>query len=262
MNTHFKSLLGRPAVLAVATLALAVGANPSFALTNTAPSKAAVKSVSAAPKAAPAPAVKAPTQSSPAAPSSAVAAAEDIRDIRGPRHVPSPWLWAVWSAATVGALAFGFLAWRWWHRRALMHAKLPYEIALDRLEEARVFMQPESAREFSIAVSEIVRNYIEVRFHAQAARRTTEEFLYDLMEPSDAMLAHHRDLLGDFLRHCDLAKFARWILSVEEMEAMHRSARTFVLETGRPVAAPAQSANHIPTPTAAMPNLPAAHANS
>ena len=262
MNTNFNSFIGRPAVLAVATLTLIVGASSSFALTNTAPSKAAVKTAPAVPKAAPAPAVKAPTQSSPAAPSGAVAGAEDIRDIRGPRHISSPWLWAVWTAAGVGALALGFLAWRWWNRRALLHAKLPYEIALDRLEEARVFMQPESAREFSIAVSEIVRNYIEVRFHAQAARRTTEEFLYDLMEPSDAMLAHHRDLLGDFLRHCDLAKFARWILSVEEMEAMHRSARTFVLETGRPVAAPTPVVSEPPTPTAAVPNLPAAHANS
>jgi len=37
-------------------------------------------------------------------------------------------------------------------------------------------MQPENAREFSIAVSEIVRQYIEERFRVWAARRTTEEF--------------------------------------------------------------------------------------
>ena len=71
-------------------------------------------------------------------------------------------------------------------------------------------------------------NYIEVRFQVWAARRTTEEFLHDLLDPSDALLASHRDLLADFLHHCDLAKFARWILSVEEMETMLQSARTFV----------------------------------
>jgi hypothetical protein len=111
---------------------------------------------------------------------------------------------------------------------------LPYEIALDRLEEAHALMQPENAREFSITVSEIVRHYIEDRFHVGAARRTTEEFLYDLLESSDALLAGHRALLADFLHHCDLAKFALWVLSIEEMENMLQSARTFVIETGRP----------------------------
>jgi hypothetical protein len=81
-----------------------------------------------------------------------------------------------------------------------------------------------------------VRNYIEVRFHVWAARRTTEEFLYDLLESPDALLGSHRAVLADFLHHCDLAKFARWILSVEEMENMLQSARTFVVETGKPVA--------------------------
>jgi len=101
------------------------------------------------------------------------------------------------------------------------------------LAEARALMQPENAREFSITVSEIVRQYIEVRFQVWAARRTTEEFLHDLIDPSDVSLAHHRDLLADFLRHCDLAKFARWILSVGEMEIMLQSAHNFVLETGK-----------------------------
>jgi hypothetical protein len=54
-----------------------------------------------------------------------------------------------------------------------------------------------------------------------------------LIDPSDVSLAHHRDLLADFLRHCDLAKFARWILSVGEMETMLQSAHNFVLETGK-----------------------------
>ena len=113
---------------------------------------------------------------------------------------------------------------------------LPYEIALARLEEARSLIQPEHAREFSIAVSEIMRQFIEERFRVRAARRTTEEFLHDLLDPSDALLTSHRELLADFLQHCDLAKFARWILSIEEMETMLASAQTFVRETARPLA--------------------------
>jgi hypothetical protein len=94
-------------------------------------------------------------------------------------------------------------------------------------------MTLETAREFSIEVSEIVRSYIESRFQVRAAHQTTEEFLHNLLEPSDALLGAHQELLAEFLHHCDLAKFARWILSIEEMEAMHRIACVFVVETGK-----------------------------
>jgi hypothetical protein len=171
------------------------------------------------------------SKAAPATPASLMS--EDIRDIRGPKHIPSTWLWPLWL--TGGAMLAGLLyaGWRWNRRRALIAALLPYEIALAKLEEARRLMQPENAREFSITVSEIVRHYIEVRFQVWAARRTTEEFLHDVVDQSDAMLTNHRELLEDFLRHCDLAKFARWILSVEEMENMLQSAHSFVLKTGR-----------------------------
>jgi hypothetical protein len=198
-----------PRVLAIAAALSLAGLN-AFALTQT-------NSVKLAPAATPS------------------VATQDIRDIRGPKHIPSPWLWPAWLAGSLALGALGYAAWRWNRRPALAAAKLPYEIALDRLEEARALMQPENAREFSITVSEVVRHYIEDRFQVCAARRTTEEFLYDLLESGDALLAGHRALLADFLHHCDLAKFARWILSIEEMENMLQSARTFVIETGQPV---------------------------
>jgi hypothetical protein len=132
---------------------------------------------------------------------------------------------------------------------------LPYEIALDRLEKARALMTLETAREFSIEVSEIVRSYIEARFHVRVAHQTTEEFLHELLEPSDALLAGHQELLAEFLHHCDLAKFARWILSREEMEAMHASARMFVLETGKPSAPAATGKPSSPAPSEQQPVL-------
>ena len=90
---------------------------------------------------------------------------------------------------------------------------------------------PEHAREYSFAVSEITRRYIEARFHERAARRTTQEFLHNLLAQSEGPLAEHREQLADFLHHCDLAKFARWQLSLPEMESMHESARAFIVET-------------------------------
>ena len=238
--------------LALTAVALSLASFNGFAQSNTTPAKPATPAVGTV---APASRMTAPamTKAAPAKPSSAMN--EDIRDIRGPKHIPSPWLWPFWLASGAALAALLYAVWRWNRRRALIAALLPYEIALAKLEEARALMQPENAREFSITVSEIVRQYIELRFRVWAARRTTEEFLHDLLDPSDALLMSHRELLADFLRHCDLAKFARWILSIEEMETMLQSAHNFVLETGTPPAPETTSpaAQPVPERTPAAP---------
>ncbi len=216
--------------LALTAVVLSLASSSGFALTNVAPTNQATSSASPI---APVSRMTAPSVAKAAPARTPSAMIEDIRDIRGPKHIPSPWLWPVWLAGGVALAALLYAAWLWNRRRALGSVLLPYEIALADLEEARALMQPENAREFSIAVSEIVRQYIEERFRVLAARRTTEEFLHDLLEQSDALLMSHRGLLADFLQHCDLAKFACWILSIDEMETMLKSAHTFVLETGR-----------------------------
>ena len=98
-------------------------------------------------------------------------------------------------------------------------------------------MHPASVKEFSVAISEVVRQYIEAAFQVTATHRTTEEFLHDLLSSSNAALAAHRGLLADFLQHCDMAKFAGVGLSMQIMESLHRSARSFVIETAKPVPA-------------------------
>jgi hypothetical protein len=160
---------------------------------------------------------------------------QDIRDIRPPYHIPPGWLWLAWVGGGLALAALGYGAWRWRNRLGL-RVKLPYEIALEQLEAARCLMQPEQARAFSIAVSEIVRDYIEIGFDVRAAHRTTEEFLRDLVTQPDSPLVAHQPVLADFLKHCDLAKFARWVLSVPQMEAMLQSAAAFIVATGKPVA--------------------------
>jgi hypothetical protein len=179
-------------------------------------------------------------QSAPAAPANTAAVASanaaatnaDIRDIRGPKPIPSLLLPILLAAGTLVLAGAGYAAWRWIRRRKPQPVKLPFEIALQRLTDARASMRPDNGRAFSIEVSDAVREYIEQRFQVMAAHRTTYEFLYDLLGSPDALLAEHRTLLADFLNLCDLAKFAGWQLSMEEMESMHRHARAFVLATG------------------------------
>jgi hypothetical protein len=156
---------------------------------------------------------------------------EDILDIRGPIHIEAPFPWLAWSACAALAASLGYGLWAFLRRP---RRKLPYEIALEKLEAARPLMQAESAEPFSLAVSEIVRLFIETCLPVRAAHRTTNEFLHDLVNLPDSPLAAQRETLAQFLEHCDLAKFARWTLTVPQMEAMLASARNFVTAIGKP----------------------------
>jgi hypothetical protein len=159
---------------------------------------------------------------------------EDIRDIRPPIHIPYGWLWAAYTGGGLVALALLIGAWRLYRRHAAAEKSL-YQLTLEKLEAAHELMEPLKGYQFSIAVSEIIRVYIENRFSVRAAHRTTEEFLHDLMNESHEELMAHQPVLADFLEHCDLAKFARWHLSVAQMESMYQSARAFVIETSQPL---------------------------
>jgi Domain of unknown function (DUF4381) len=163
-------------------------------------------------------------------PPASAAAVDDIRDIRGPKAVfPLTLLLELLAAAAV--LAGGGYALRRWRQRRLARALTYFEIALRRLEALRGLMQPGRVREFSSAISDIVRQYIEAGFQVTATHRTTEEFLHDILDNDNSPLSPHRSLLSEFLRQCDLAKFAGMSLSSATMESLYQSARSFIIGT-------------------------------
>lgn len=162
---------------------------------------------------------------------------DDIRDIRGPKYIFP--LWQVLSLVAAAALlvAGGYAWWRRRQRRRAARQLELFEIALQRLDAARALMHPSSVKEYSVAISDVVRQYIEAGMQITATHRTTEEFLHDLLSSSNSALAAHRGLLAEFLSQCDMAKFAGVGLSMQIMESLHRSARSFVIETSKPVTA-------------------------
>jgi hypothetical protein len=163
--------------------------------------------------------------------------AEDIRDIRGPKAVPGSW---IVPAALAGALLVALCAYAIWvrRRRGTRRRTLTLsEQTLERLEGTRPLMRPATVREFGIAASEVIRDYIEKRFAVVATQRTTEEFLQALLQSPNEALASHRSLLAEFLHQCDFVKFAGASLAVADMESLFRSARGFVLETAEPPSA-------------------------
>jgi hypothetical protein len=106
------------------------------------------------------------------------------------------------------------------------------------LEEALALIgQP---REFCILVSDTIRFYLEERFDFHAPERTTEEFLYEL-QGTQLLLPDQKESLSEFLKSCDLVKFARYEPREPELRELHASALRLVEET-EPVETPRTAA--------------------
>jgi hypothetical protein len=162
----------------------------------------------------------------------------DIRDIRPPYLIPLDWrVVALIASVALLALLLLWWAWRWYRGRQPPLTLL--QRTLRRLEATRALMQVGDAQAFSVAVSDAVRAYVEERFNVLATHLTTTEFLRDCLAQVGSSLQAHEQSLGDFLRYCDLAKFARWSLDGAQMQAMLASARHFVESTAAPTPAPA-----------------------
>ncbi len=153
---------------------------------------------------------------------------QDIRDIRGPLHLPDPVAWLMYAGAGLLLLLAAAGFWKWLRRRKTEREKPAFELALEQLEHAKAFMKPETADKFSVMVSDAVRGYIEKRFEMKVTRSTTEEFMKRIAVDSPREIRPYEDLLNGFLRYCDLAKFARYALTQKQMEEMIQSAVHFV----------------------------------
>jgi hypothetical protein len=170
--------------------------------------------------------------------SSSAAATNALRDIKPPVEIPTGWIWAFWVAGALLLAALGYWAWRYWQKRhALMAIPpiIPAHIrARQKLEAALALLsQP---REFCIIVSDTIRYYLEERFTFRAPERTTEEFLYELRQ-TELLTPDQKESLGEFLKGCDLVKFARYEPGEPELRDLHDSALRLVEET-EPVQTP------------------------
>jgi len=165
----------------------------------------------------------------------------DIRDIKGPLSIPKNWLLLVpWI---LGAAALGGGAY-WLYRRAKRRpesvvdaipapARPPHEVAyemLDRLAASGLLERGE-IKAYYIAVSEIVRRYIEGRYGVDALEMATYEVLQGL-ETIDVPPAS-RSQFARFLGDCDLVKFAKYRPDIVACREIVPRARNIVAATRR-----------------------------
>ncbi len=150
----------------------------------------------------------------------------------------NPWLVAGLIAGILLLALVAFAIRRWRASRAVQPppagpGDAALEDALAELERARALIGAGDVRPYGIAVSGIVRRYIEGRFGLVAPRRSTEEFLIEAAA-STRLESGHQQALREFLAACDFLKFARALAATRELETLHVAAVKFVSETRLP----------------------------
>ncbi|NQT90201.1 MAG: hypothetical protein HQ558_03005 [Candidatus Omnitrophica bacterium] len=169
----------------------------------------------------------------------AAALADDIRDIKPPVYFPTNYLpiIIILGALILAGLIFliRYLVKRYIKDRPSIFSERPksaHEIAYEALAELKRKELPAHGlmKPYYIALSNIIRHYIENRFTIKAPEMTTEEFL-NSPKVSDTLSGTHKNLLKEFLSLCDIVKFAKYGPGPDETEESFISAKRFVDET-------------------------------
>ena len=162
-----------------------------------------------------------------------------INPIKGPVGLPlepiSPW-YALLALGVVTLAASGGFLWMRRKRSASRQdaaAALPaHALAYRQLQEIfdEKLLERGEFKLFFSKISDVLRFYVENRFGLHAPKRTTEEFLGDISREAP-FSAEQRGILAEFLRNCDLVKFAEHHPSQEEIERAINSCKAFIEAT-------------------------------
>lgn len=102
---------------------------------------------------------------------------------------------------------------------------------LRELDEQQIWQRGQ-VKEYYVALTDILRQYLEARFKIMAMEQTTDELLEQANRHT--VLVRHREQLSQILRTADLAKFAKaQPLPAEHVQAMELT-QSFVIQTPQP----------------------------
>ncbi|HUW18199.1 MAG TPA: hypothetical protein VMW16_02760 [Sedimentisphaerales bacterium] len=149
-----------------------------------------------------------------------------------PEEASLRWLWAAGGAAVVAVIGVWFYLRRRRIERLVRIFKPAHEVAYARLRALVKddLIKAGRVKEFYERISNILRHYIEHRFDLRAPERTTEEFLSEL-QGTDVLGASDKERLGEFLKHCDLVKFAKYSPAAEQIQRTFDLVKDFIEKT-------------------------------
>lgn len=142
--------------------------------------------------------------------------------------------WMVALGILLLALLLGFLVWFFFFRPKKQVLPTPRERAVAGLADLR--QQTLQPYEFGIAISDILRRFIDEAFGIRAVTATSLEFLQSIQN-NPRFRDEQKEALRGFLDSVDLIKFARVDAEGEDLERLFQTA-TEVIE---------QSSQEVPT---------------
>jgi len=187
---------------------------------------------------------------------------EDIEDVvEMPKPARRWWLWAL-VVLGVAAVPGAWLLLRSRRAKELVRIFRPaHDLAYARLRAlvAENLVEQGKIKEFYERISAILRHYIEDRFDLHAPERTTEEFLAELrftvrgedvpplrvagipstssglalpaVRGQDALATKDKEVLEEFLTHCDLVKFAKHDPTTDQVQRTFDLVKDFIERT-------------------------------
>lgn len=162
-----------------------------------------------------------------------------IHDIKPPVALPRSYKIWIGCGAILGVLllASGVLLVMIRKRRLAARALAlkrvpPHEIAFNELEALvnEHLIEKNEVKRFYHGISAIFRRYIENRYSLKAPELTTEEFLSSLKNNSH-FTGSQNESLNEFLRYCDLVKFAEHQPEAGDIQKTFDTCRNFISET-------------------------------
>lgn len=159
-----------------------------------------------------------------------------IADIEGVVDIPEKasywWIWILCIVVIFAGVVTWFFLRRKRTKEIIRIFKPAHEIAYNRLLAlvGQKLVETGKIKEFYEQISDILRHYIEHRFNLHAPERTTEEFLAEL--PATNVLSEtDQDRLAEFLRHCDMVKFAKYSPTTEQIQKTFDLVKDFIETT-------------------------------
>lgn len=147
----------------------------------------------------------------------AVDTTQQFKPIKEIMYVPASWLdylWYIFGAAVLVVLIVAGVV--YYLRRPKPVVVVPegpketlqeHTLRLLSELEAQQLWQKQQVKEYYVALTDIVRNYLEARFNTAVMELTTDELLYKVQLHRE--LQPYHDLLSSILHTADLAKFAK-----------------------------------------------------
>lgn len=173
------------------------------------------------------------------------------KDIKGIKTVKASWLDYIWyivgaviAIILIAAIIIYFLRNKKNVAPVIVPSAPPEPLhvkvlrQLDELEKRKLW-ENNQPKEYHTELVDILRSYIEARFHVDVMESTSDEILYKAAVHKD--MSEHRLLLSNILQIADLAKFAKAQPTPQEHMAAIEYARQFVTATKEKPVAPPQT---------------------